>query len=213
MFGCVLSSAASDPVKCSESGELESIAIRLDGQRCDVVLARGSGFCAKLSSWTDVDGVGHVRTLRAEAIGSESIAVQMADETVLRAMPVESLDGASQISGYLVPEAWNIDNPLAIDYGTVNRISAYVSAFVPVESVQRDCYVLEKKQIQNCSCGCGVVETAFACSLAENGDSVEMKFTGRAFHIAVTTAAGKTLSYSCEIKSRSEWPIANADSC
>lgn len=44
---------------------------------------------------------------------------QLVDDAVLRAMPIESIDAAGTLSGCLVPEAWNVGNPLALDYGRV----------------------------------------------------------------------------------------------
>lgn len=71
--------------------------------------------------------------------------------------------------------------------------------------------MLEKRETgHGCDCGCGSsVETVFAAEVAADGNIVEMKFTGRAFHIVVTAADGRVLRYSYAFKSRDEWPIFN----
>lgn len=210
VFGYLLSSAAADPVEYDEDGKIQKIVANVDYADDRVVLKRTEGFRKTLSSWTDVDGRGWRRVLEADVEEGTpaSCSFSVVEESMLKEMPIESIDAEKLLSGCLVPEVWNIENPLALDFGRVGKISAYVSAFVPVEAIQRECYVLEKKETgSECDCGCGSsVETVFAASESDGaGNSVELKFSGRAFHMVVTSADGKVLRYSYAFKSRDEW--------
>lgn len=213
-FGYLLSSAASNPVAYDEDGKIEKIVATVDtgDGEIEAELSRAGGFQTKLSSWTNIDGRGWQRFFEAE-IDDETpanVCFSVVDRSVRKAMPIQSIDAAGILSGCLVPDAWNIENPLALDYGRVGKISAYVSAFVPVESIQKECYVLERKETGNgcgCECGGSNLETVFATSETDgNGNTVDLKFSGRAFHMVVTSADGKVLRYSYAFKSRDEWP-------
>lgn len=137
VFGYLLSSAAKNPVKYDEDGKIEKITAVVDYADDEVVLERVDGFRKTLSSWADVDGRGWRRVLEAdvEEGSPASCSFNVVEESLLKEMPIESIDAEKLLSGCLVPEAWNIENPLALDFGRVGKISAYVSAFVPVEAV------------------------------------------------------------------------------
>lgn len=139
-FATVLSSAAKSPVTYGSDGSIEKISATLqlpDADPLEVELNRISGFKREISCWTAAGGRSYKRTVRLETSGTapEQVKFKIDSESVRRMMPIESIDAAGLLSGCLVPDVWNVDDLFMLDYSRVGKISAYVSAFVPVAEI------------------------------------------------------------------------------